>query len=504
MKIFSTTQIREWDNFTIQQEPISSIDLMERASRTFVDWFMERFPNTLKPISIFCGQGNNGGDGLAIARILQEYFYQVEIYICKIGNSSSPDFSENLKRLPSFQNIKIHQIEKNDDFPKVANQGILIDAIFGSGLNRSVEGYWGKFLTHLNQQNQTIVSVDIPSGVFADQPTEGISIHANFTFSFQAPKLAFLFPENENRVGEWDFKSINLHPDFLEKIATDFYFLERNYVQEFLKTRKKYAHKGTFGHALIIAGSYGKIGTAILATKAALRTGAGLVSIHAPKCAYEILQISTPEAMVSIDEQELYFSQIHDLEKYQAIGIGPGLGTELITEEALKVFLEKVNSPIVIDADALNLIAKNKTWLALIPANSILTPHPKEFERLFGKTKNNFERNDLQRFFSEKYNIYIVLKGAHTCISTPEGKCYFNSTGNPGMATGGSGDVLAGILTSLLSQGCNSLETSILGVFLHGLAGDVALGKTTSLESLIASDLIENIGRAFNELRNLQ
>ncbi|MFK7773727.1 MAG: NAD(P)H-hydrate dehydratase [Saprospiraceae bacterium] len=501
MKIFSANQIQKWDNFTIQQEPISSIDLMERASRIFIQWFMEKFPNYIKPISIFCGSGNNGGDGLAIARILQEHFYQVEVFICKIGNSPSSDFSKNLKRLPKFQNIKIHQLEKNNTFPILENQGILIDAIFGSGLNRSVEGYWGELLTHLNQQNQTIVSVDIPSGVFADQPTEGISIQADFTFSFQVPKLAFLFPENESRVGEWEFKSINLHPDFLEKTTTDFSYLEKKDIQGFIKTRKKYAHKGTFGHALIIAGSYGKIGAATLATKAALRTGAGLVSIHAPKCAYEILQISTPEAMVSIDENDLYFSQIQDIEKYKAIGIGPGLGTELTTEEALKVFLEKVKVPIVIDADALNLIAKNKEWLEFIPANSILTPHPKEFERLFGKTKNNFERNDLQRNFSKKYNIYLVLKGAHTCISTPEGKCYFNSTGNPGMATGGSGDVLTGILTSLLSQGYNSLEASILGVFLHGLAGDVALSQSVSLESLIASDLIENIGTAYNELR---
>ena len=500
MKIFSAAQIREWDNFTIHHEPISSIDLMERASRTFMQWFIEKFPNPLKPISIFCGQGNNGGDGLAIARILQEHFYVVEIFICKIGNSPSPDFSENLRRLPEYQNIKIHQLEKNNTFPSLDNQGILIDAIFGSGLNRPVEGYWGELLTHLNQQNQPIVSVDIPSGVFADQTTEGITICANFTFSFQAPKLAFLFPENENRVGEWDYKSINLHPDFSEKTSTDFYYLEKKDVQVILKTRKKYAHKGTFGHALIIAGSYGKVGAAILATKAALRTGAGLVSIHVPKCAYEILQISTPEAMVSIDEQELCFSRIQDLEKYKAIGIGPGLGTESITEEALKVFLEEVKMPIVIDADALNLIAKNKKWLALIPSNSILTPHLKEFERLFGKTKNNFERNDVQRNFSKRYNIYILLKGAHTCISTPEGECFFNSTGNPGMATGGSGDVLTGILTSLLSQGYNSLEASILGVFLHGLAGDVALSKSISLESLIASDLIENIGRAFNKL----
>ena len=501
MKVFSASQIREWDNYTIQNEPISSLDLMERASQTFVKWFVEKFPNNSKRISIFCGQGNNGGDGLAIGRILQEHFYEVEIFICKIGKSPSSDFSKNLKRLPKFQNIKIHEIKKNDDFPKVENHEILIDAIFGSGLNRPVEGYWGKLLEHLNQQNQTIISVDIPSGVFADQPTEGVSIQADYTFSFQAPKLAFLFPENENRVGEWSFDSIVLHPNFLEKTETDFFYLEKKYAEGLLKGRKKYAHKGTFGHTLIIAGSYGKVGAAILATKAALRTGAGLVSIHAPKCAYEILQISAPEAMVSIDEHDLFFSRINDLDKYKSVGIGPGLGTDSITAEALNIFLEKINMPIVIDADALNLIAENKKWFELISPNSILTPHPKEFERLFGKTKNNFERNDLQRNFSKKYNIYIVLKGAHTCISTPEGKCYFNSTGNPGMATGGSGDVLTGILTSLLSQGYNSLETSILGVYLHGLTGDIALSDTVSQESLIASDLIENIGKAFNEMR---
>lgn len=226
MKIFSANQIREWDNFTIQHEPITSIDLMERASLTFVNWFVEKTSDTSEKVSIFCGQGNNGGDGLAIARILQEHFYEVEIFICKIGNILSEDFSINLNRLPPFQNIKIHQIEKNDVFPKIENRGILIDAIFGSGLNRPVEGYWAELLEHLNQQNQTIFSVDIPSGVFADQPTEGISIQANFTFSFQAPKMAFLFPENENRVGEWLFDSIGLHPDFLGKVKTDFFYLK--------------------------------------------------------------------------------------------------------------------------------------------------------------------------------------------------------------------------------------------------------------------------------------
>ncbi|HFC00298.1 MAG TPA: NAD(P)H-hydrate dehydratase [Phaeodactylibacter sp.] len=502
MKILTAQQIRECDAYTIQHEPILSIDLMERASSVFVNWFLRKKMSTSLPIYIFCGKGNNGGDGLAIARLLQQEFYSVEVFICEIGRTSSPDFSTNLKRLPSFQGIKVNKIKENNTFPKLEKKGILIDAIFGSGLNRSVEGYWGQLLEHLNQQNQTIIAVDIPSGVFANQPTNGISIHADFTFSFEVPKLAFLFPENENRVGEWSVGSIRLHPDFLEKIKTPYFFLQKNNVKSILKKRKKYAHKGNFGHALLIVGSYGKVGAAILATRAALKTGAGLVTTHAPKLAYPLLQTTVPEAMVSIDENEFYFSKINDWEKYDAIGIGCGIGTETVTETALGIFLEKINQPIVLDADALNLISKNKKWLEWIPPNSILTPHPKEFERLFGKTKNSFNRNEVQRYFSKKHNIYIILKGAHTCISTPDGNCFFNSTGNPGMATAGSGDVLTGILTSLLSQGYNSLETSKLGVYLHGLAGDVALNENVTQESLIASDLIENIGRAGGTLRS--
>lgn len=506
MKIFSSKQIRDWDTFTIQNEPIKSIDLMERASLTFVNWFLQKFQNTARPISIFCGQGNNGGDGLAIGRLLQQCFYNIEIFICKIGNTPSSDFFKNLQRLPDFQNIQIHEIEKGDDFPNFksvasANEGIIIDAIFGSGLNRKVEGYWGELLEYLNQQNQTIVSVDIPSGVFADQPTEGISIYADYTFSFETPKLAFLFPENEDRIGAWFFDTIQLNPKFLDKTESPFFYLEKKYVRGILKTRKKFSHKGTYGHALIIAGGYGKVGAAILATQAALRTGAGLVSTHAPKCAYTLLQTTTPEAMVSIDEHDLYFSKTPNLEKYNAIGIGCGIGMGAVTASALEDFLKKIKTPIVLDADALNIISQNKKWISDIPNDSILTPHPKEFERLLGKTKNNFERNQLQRNFSQKNQLYIILKGANTCITTPQGHCYFNSTGNPGMATGGSGDVLTGILTSLLAQGYNSLETSILGVYLHGLTGDLALSNEVSQESLLASDLVSNIGKGWNEIR---
>ncbi|MEM6966255.1 MAG: NAD(P)H-hydrate dehydratase, partial [Bacteroidota bacterium] len=425
----------------------------------------------------------------------------VEIYICEIGKSYSADFSKNLQRIPPHQNIKVYHINKGDALPDVLAGKILIDAIFGSGLNRAVTGYWGEVLAFFNQQNQPIVSIDIPSGVFADQRTVGISVQADYTFSFQTPKLAFFFPENEKRIGKWYFDEIGLHADFYEKTKTSFFYLLKKDVQQILRPRAKFSHKGTFGHGLLIAGSYGKMGAAILAAKAALRSGAGLITTHVPKCGYTLLQTAFPEAMVSVDEHEFCFSKITDFEKYNAIGIGCGLGTNALSAQGLKDFLEKVEIPIVLDADALNLISQNKTWLKLIPPGSILTPHPKEFARLFGPTDDHFERNKLQRTCSKKHNIYVVLKGANTCVSTPQGHCYFNSTGNPGMATAGSGDVLTGILLSLLAQGYNPLDACLLGVYLHGLSGDLALDEVISQESLIASDLIDNLGKAFSKIR---
>ena len=501
-KILSAPQIRALDTFTIENEPISSIDLMERASQTFVNWFVKKFSDTSIKVYIFCGQGNNGGDGLAIGRILQQHFYEVELLICKIGNHPSEDFSKNKKRLPLHENLIIHEIEKEDTLPEPIENGIIIDAIFGSGLNRSVEGFWAKVLKFINQQNCPIVAVDLPSGMFADQHTSGHSIHADYSFSFELPKLAFLFPENANRTGEWTFGSIQLHPNGIAKAPTHNFYLEKRFIQNILKSRAKYAHKGTFGHALLIAGSLGKVGAAILAGRAALRSGCGLVTIHSPKCAYDILQSTIPEAMADIDEHEFYFSKVENLEKYSTIGIGCGLDTKACTVEGLEMLLKQFNRPIVLDADALNIISQHPHLFELIPPKSILTPHPKEFQRLFGIAKNDFERNELQRHFSKKYDIYITLKGAHTCISTPEGDCFFNSTGNPGMATGGSGDVLTGILTSLLAQGYNPLNASILGVFTHGLTGDIFLEKNNSWEALIAGDLIDNLGAAFYNIRN--
>ncbi len=500
MKILSPAQIRALDVYTIQNEPISSIALMERAANAFVKWFVPQFPNAEEtPICIFCGPGNNGGDGLAIARLLNQKFYSARVFCCKIGNKTSEDFGKNLKRIPRRRGLPIVELKEGDAFPRLAENIVLIDAIFGSGLSRPIEGYWADLVQYLNRLSNLKVAVDIPSGLFANRVTVSPSIRANYTLSFELPKLAFLFPENQDRVGECYIQPIGLDQSFIQKADSSFRLIDEDLIRAILKKRKKFDHKGTFGHALLIMGSYGKIGAAILAAKACLRSGAGLVTVHIPKCGYEILQIGFPEAMASVDRHQFYISEIPDLKLYKAIGLGCGLDQKVSTKEAIFELLKKSHLPLVLDADALNLLAQNPEYLKYLPTNSLLTPHPKEFERLFGKTSNDFARNDLQRKKAKELNCYLLLKGANTAIACPDGTCYFNSTGNPGMATGGSGDVLTGLLTGLLAQGYTPKAAALLGVYLHGLSGDIA-AETLGHESLLASDLVKNLGRAFQKV----
>ncbi|MCB0547485.1 MAG: NAD(P)H-hydrate dehydratase [Phaeodactylibacter sp.] len=496
MKIFSAEQIRQLDAYTIENEPIPSIDLMERAALTFTYWFIEEFPDTRKPVHIFCGPGNNGGDGLAIARMLHHRFYDVTVYRCRIGNSTSKDFDANLQRLPGHGGIPVHEIGKDAPLPNLPEGCMIIDGIFGSGLNRPVEGFWGGLMEHLNQQAATRVAIDIPSGLFADSPTEGAVFHADYTFSFERPKLAFFFPENQQRVGRWTARSIGLHPLAIAETYTPYHFADQALIQPLLKRRQKYGHKGTYGHALLIMGSFGKMGAAVLSARSCLRAGAGLVSVHVPKCGYEILQIAVPEAMASVGSHKFLFSEVPELKGYNAIGVGCGLGQKKVSRKALLELLKKAEGPLAIDADALNILGKNQDWQQYIPKGSVLTPHPKEFERLFGQTANGFERNERQRQKAQELGIHIVLKGAHTCTAAPDGRCFFNATGNPGMATAGSGDVLTGIITGILAQGYPPLEAALIGVYLHGLAGDIAAQKQGQ-EAMVAGDITNELGQAF-------
>ncbi len=500
MKILNTTQIKSLDKQTIKEQNLASTELMERASKVFVKWFISQYSNQHK-ITIFCGIGDNGGDGLAVARLLYDLDYEVEVFVIRFSEKTSKDFKINYNRL-EYLGVSIGNIRKGEELPKFNTNSITIDAILGSGLSRPVTGWLAGIIKEINDQASKIISIDIASGVFADQFTATTSILPLQTFCFELPKLAFLFPSNQNRVGEWYIDSIQSSINGIESAQTSFYYITPSMVKRIYRPRAKFAHKGTFGHTALIVGSYGMIGAGLLAAKAALRTGAGLVSAHIPNCGYQIAQTAIPELMVQLDDNEWYFTGFNFNKTYYSIGIGCGLGQHIETQKGLKKLLEQAKQPLVIDADALNIIAKNN-WLNLIPKNSILTPHVKEFERLFGQTSNDFERNQVQRLAAQEHEIYIILKGAHTAIACPDGNCYFNSTGNAGMATAGSGDVLTGILTSFLGQGYNAKETCLLGVYLHGLAGDLAI-QTIAKEALIASDIIAYISVAFKDISNFK
>ncbi len=495
MKIFSSQQIKEWDQYTIQHEPISSIDLMERASLAFVNWFESQFHNEEQIIKIFVGSGNNGGDGLAIARLLYRRFYNIEVFLLA-ATSISKDHQINLKKLP--QEIPLHIINWGA-LPSFNDSDIIIDAILGSGLSRSIQGNIQTLIEYLNSQNNIKIAVDIPSGVFAGKASNDTCLNAHYTFSFETPKMAFFIPENEHKIGQWFFNSIGLHPDFILKNHSNYFYLEKKDIQKLIKKRNTFSHKGNFGHTLLVAGSYGKTGAAILAAKACLKIGAGLLTVHIPKFSLQILQISIPEAMCSIDNNEKNISTFPSSSNYTTVGVGPGLGMDTKTSDAFFNFLKEYKKPIVVDADGLNILSKNKENISLLPQGSIITPHPKEFERLFGAFSSSWDKIKCAQEQAQKFKIIIVLKGAYTCIALPNGNCFFNSTGNPGMATAGSGDVLTGIISGLLSQGYSPENAAKTGVFIHGLAGDIARQKLGE-HSLIASDIIEHLPHAFLEL----
>lgn len=502
MKLFRSGEIKQIDEHTIKEEPVDPIDLMERAAGQLVRWYLPRFDRTRR-IFFIIGPGNNGGDGLALARLLESNRYDCHVHYVSFTDKTSDDWKKNLSRLESEARITVNYLKSPDQFPVIIKDDIIIDALFGSGLTRPGEGLAADIIRLINQSDATVISIDIPSGMFGEDNTTNnyeCVVSAEYTLSFQFPKIAFMFSENAPFLGEWFILPIGLSANAIRNINSPFVFSEKPEVASLLKKRQKFDHKGVYGHGLLISGSFGKMGAAILGATAALRTGIGLVTCHIPGCGVVIVQSSIKEAMVDIDKNEKYFSEIGNTDSYSAIGIGPGIGTQPESQKAFLQLLKSCKKPLLIDADGLNMLSLNKDWYSLIPEDTILTPHPKEFERLAGKSDNSYLRLMKQKEFSEKYKCIIVLKGAYTSITTPGGGVIFNSTGNPGMATAGSGDALTGIILSLLSQSYSPENAAILGVYLHGLAGDLAV-EDLSYESIIASDIINCIGRAFNKLR---
>lgn len=497
MKVFTTSQIRQIDRLTIETEPIPSIDLMERASSALLSWFVSNISAT-KKIYLFAGPGNNGGDGLALARMMIGVGYWVEVYILD-APSFSTDFQINLERLNSQGVVKYHLIKGKNDFPSIDGNSIIVDALFGSGLSRPLAGIAAMLIDFINESKSKIIAIDMPSGLLGEEnpvPNNNPIIKADLTLTLQFPKFSFFFPENSQYVGDWHMLPIGLSIKAIDETESSYYFVDDLHITSILKKRNKFYHKGNFGHCLIVSGSYGMMGAAVLSSSACIKTGAGLVTAHIPKAGYEILQQSIPEVMANCDENDNSFSNVSLSSRYSSVGIGPGIGKSNLAVKGFSKLLKEINSPLVIDADGLNILSENRELMNHIPFMTIITPHPGEFDRLFGISDSGYNRLQIAIRESASRNIIIVLKGAHTQVICPNGKVFFNFTGNPGMATAGSGDVLTGIITSLLGQGYDPVSSAILGVYLHGLAGDLA-SQAKSQESLSASDIINYIGDAF-------
>ena len=505
MKILTCTQQKEADAYTIANNDILSINLMEKAASLIANEICKRWDQSHR-IVVFAGAGNNGGDAVAVARMLFTKNYNVEVYLFNIKGTISEDCMTNIKRLQECGFTAYHEISNSFDPFQLFEEDVVIDGLFGSGLNKPLSGGFASVVQYINASSAQVVSIDIPSGLMGEDNSNNSRqniIHADLTLSIQLPKLAFLFPENEDIVGEWKLLDIGISPEFIRQADTPYIITEAQDVSQLIKPRKRFAYKNNFGHALLIAGSNGMAGASVLAARACLRSGTGLLTVHVPVCNHDILQTAVPEAIVQNDVHELYFAEPVDLDNYQAIAIGPGIGQEEETALATLDQLADCYIPAVLDADAINILSSHRNYLNRLPKGSILTPHIGELERIIGKCNNSFERLTKAKELAAYLQCYMVVKGAYAVVITPQGKFYFNPTGNPGMATGGSGDVLTGIILALLAQGYQPENAARLGIYVHGLAGDIACRRMGEI-SLTASDIIDALPEAWKVLSEIK
>lgn len=499
MRIFTTEQIHQADACTIRKQGITSDGLMERAGEQVFNWLHAHLNGAQKNIHIFCGIGNNGGDGLVVARHLAEHGYPVFVYIVNYGANYSKDFLINLERL---KGLKVNPVflNKETDIPKIGVEDVIVDAIFGIGLNREPENWVGRLISSLNRSEAFILSVDVPSGLFMDRPpgnANGI-VKAKQVLSFQVPKLIFFLPQTGIFLDSWEVLDIGLDADYIAQTETDYELIGQKEVQRLYMPRKRFSHKGTFGHSLIVGGSYGKIGAVILASEACLKSGGGLVTAYLPICGLCPIQSALPEVMAVTDIDGRILTHIAFDFGPTVIGIGMGMGRDERTQKAFIDFLNTNKNPLVIDADALNILSVQQEHLHALPPQAVLTPHPKELERLIGTWRDDFDKLEKTKAFSMKYDCIVIIKGAYS-ITVYKDKGFINSTGNPGMATAGSGDVLTGIITGLIAQGYPPLQAAIFGVYLHGRAGDLAVVECGQ-QALTARTIIDFLGKAFKAI----
>ena len=493
MKILSAEQIRKVDAQTLVYNNITSHELMNMASEAIYQWFLKTHIKSNQTISIFCGVGNNGGDGVCLAGKLHTAGVKAHVYVVEYSTRYSSDFEYYLNKVKQL-GVSVSVITSIEQFPALESTSVIIDAIFGTGLNREITGLAGQVINKINQSNKHTVSIDVPSGLMMDKETK-FAVMANETTTLQIPKLALFLPDNHKFAGDIYILNFGLSKKAIDESSTNIYFITKQDIKNIIKPLDKFSHKGIQGHSLIIGGSLGKIGSVALASKAALKTGCGLATAYIPKCGTMVLQSSICELMVIEDSGEKEITDIIFDIKPNAIGIGVGIGTSDNITNALTRFLETNNTPLVIDADAINIISHNKELLNHLPKHTILTPHPKELSRLIGAWDNDFEKIDKTIALAKEHNIIVIIKGAHTTIISPN-EVYVNSSGSPALATAGSGDVLTGIITSLLAQGYPALQAAQIGVYLHGLTANIT-SQNIHPFSFVASDIINNIGSAY-------
>lgn len=504
MKIFTSKQIHEWDAFSIKEESITSLDLMERSAEAITSAIQKRW-RTDVPVIVFAGPGNNGGDALAVARLLAERDYDVVAYLFNIRNHLSDDCYSNKMRLKDSKRLKqFVEVTEEFDPPELTDGMLVVDGLFGSGLNKPLSGGFASLVKYINASESTVVSIDLPSGLMAEDNTYNVAaniVRADVTLTLHTKKLCMFFADCQQYIGQLSVLDIALSEEWKEQTPSQMVMLEPEMVKPLIKSRDEFAHKGTMGHALIIAGCYGMAGAATMAAKACLRTGVGKVTTHIPARNYDIMQISVPEAIVQIDKDEHCFSEAVDADCYNAVAIGPGLGQRDTTAIALISQIRRTQKPLVLDADALNILGSRKAWLQQLPQGVLLTPHPKEFDRLDGNDSgSDYERLTKARDMAQRLQVYVLLKGHYSALCQPDGSVIFNCSGNGGMATAGAGDVLTGMLVGLMARGYTQAEAALVGMYMHGLAGDIA-AETVGEESLVASDIIKAIPMAIRQLQ---
>ena len=502
MKLFTNEEIRAIDRYTIENEGVTSLELIERVAEGVTDEICSRWRSN-KPTIIFAGPGNNGADALAVARLLFERGFRPEVYLFNIGGDKLSDdcIASRNRLLAEVPDIAFNEVCSKFNMPQISSAHLIIDGLFGSGLREELKGGFKTLVQYINDEHATVVSIDLPSGMFGDWNPHIVNrntIHATLTIAIQFPRIAFFIPDNAPLIGEWKTIDIGLSQTAAANSQNNFCLLEKRDIAHRLLRRNRFASKADFGNAILYAGSYGMMGAAALAARGALRGGVGKLTVTGPKCGYEILQSSVPEAMFLHNKGVYNLMEIHPDPRFNAMAIGPGIGTNELTVKALEDFLASASKPLLLDADALNCIALKPAMLNSIPFLSIITPHTGEFDRLFGPQQSSENRLRKAIEMAKVFNIIRVLKGHYTALIRPDGKVYFNTSGTPAMATPGAGDVLTGLILALLAQGYRPEIAATIGVYIHGVAGEIA-ATTHGEYGVLASDIADNIGRAIKE-----